>query len=136
MKEIETYLKELGWTSEIEREIEYFISPQFPLGLDLEYSVGELSLTNAHFGGDSIIIKLNPSIEDIEKFVELLSYKPGSFISSFDIKTKLQIIFDKLNLDKVATATQIEEYYKVKSTDKKIEGNQTRGYEILYPLYK
>lgn len=68
--------------------------------------------------------------------VELLDFRNGQFTTSADLKIKLKHVYTELNLNTRITAKEINNYYRTKLTMRRIDGKQTKGYEILYPLYK
>lgn len=60
---------------------------------------------------------LKDQISDQEVEIKvLLKLRKDAIISKADLKTQLQEIYDRLNIDKVAKATDITKWYEVKST--------------------
>ena len=60
---------------------------------------------------------LKDQISDQEVEIKvLLKLRKDAIISKADLKTQLQEIYDRLNIDKVAKATDITKWYEVKNT--------------------
>ena len=61
--------------------------------------------------------KIVDVVEGSETTIKVyLNLKEDSVISKADLKTKLQDIYDKIKVDRVAKATDIEKWYEVKTT--------------------
>lgn len=65
------------------------------------------------------------------KIVKLLNLREGEWISSEALKAKLQLIYDSLGLKQKAKSTDVHKYYYCKDLSRRIEGNQTRGVQVI-----
>lgn len=70
------------------------------------------------------------------KIVSLLNFTNGQWVSSADIKKKMQEAFNILGIDKTAKATLIDEYYFSEFKKKRVAGKPTDGYNIFFPKHK
>jgi len=69
------------------------------------------------------------------KIVKLLNLKDGAWISNKKAKDKIKKIYVKLNINKAAKATYLENWYSVKKTSRRINGNKIYGYIILHAKF-
>ena len=70
------------------------------------------------------------------KIVQLLNLRVGEWVSAAQLKVKLAEIYDKLNIDKVAKATDIEQYYGVNPQVRWIDGKSVKGFSIILSKIK
>ena len=70
------------------------------------------------------------------KIVKLLNLKTGTWVSTSELKLKLQSIYVKLNIEKTAKATDIIDYYEVKSLTKRKDSQVQSGFVINMSKYK
>lgn len=79
--------------------------------------------------------KMLDRVKDKKKLIQAfinLNLKEG-FISSSDLKKALKEQFDRMGLNLAAKATMIEDckLYSVKAVNKRVNGKQTKGYDII-----
>lgn len=65
------------------------------------------------------------------KVVSLLNYKVGNFISKNQAKNDLQYIYDELGFNKTAKSTELETFYSLEETTRRVGGVKTAGYIII-----
>jgi hypothetical protein len=65
------------------------------------------------------------------KIVTLLGYKSGQWLPNQTIKADLERIYSKLGITKTAKATDLQQYYGLKESVKKIKGTNIKGYTII-----
>ena len=70
----------------------------------------------------------------IRKLLDTRAYASGRFISRQRIKADLQIVYDKLDLDWTAKATDLGKIFKVRGSKLKENGSRVNGYVIIAPL--
>lgn len=86
-----------------------------------------------------VISKLKPLYEitqsktDINKEI-YKAFKEGQFLLSKDIKDRLFRIYEKLNIAKTPMPKDLEKYFLIKHTNKRIQGNSVKGYLLLKSL--
>lgn len=71
-----------------------------------------------------------------QKVIKMYPLRTGQFVSAKEVKVKLQSIYDKLNIYKLAKSTELKEYYEVKEKSKRVEGKVVAGYVIVLPKIK
>ena len=67
----------------------------------------------------------------VVKISKLLNIKSGEFISSAELKDKINSIYSSLDIKKSAKAGDITEWFEVKETVRKIEKRSVKGYSII-----
>jgi hypothetical protein len=65
------------------------------------------------------------------KIVKLLDLRVGQWLSAKDVKLRLSEVYEKLNLDVTAKATDLSKWFTVKKQSKRIDGDVTQGFSII-----
>lgn len=66
------------------------------------------------------------------KIVKLLGYKTGQWLPTQKIKEDLTNIYSELGITKTPKATDLNQYFNIKESVKKIEGINIKGYTIIH----
>jgi hypothetical protein len=70
------------------------------------------------------------------KIANLLDYRVGEWVSREEVKSRLQGIYGQLNLNVTAKSTDIENYYEVKESSKRVSGVLVKGLAIVSCKFK
>jgi hypothetical protein len=70
----------------------------------------------------------------IRELLDTRVYATGRFITRQKIKADLQIVYDRLDLDRTAKATDLGKIFKVRGSKLKENGSRVNGYVIIAPL--
>lgn len=70
------------------------------------------------------------------KIVKLLKLRVGQWISNAEAKEKIQEVYDTLDIDKKAKATDLSNWYEVEGRSKRIDSKKVAGINILANLIK
>lgn len=82
------------------------------------------------------LLKMNQLKSTESKIVTLLNLKDGEWISSNDAKSKIQDIYDELNVKAKAKGSDLFKWYGVKEVTKKIKGKVIKGFSIITTIVK
>jgi hypothetical protein len=82
------------------------------------------------------LIKVNDLKSNEWKIASLLKYNVGQFITLADVKTKLQSIYDRLEINKKAVATDINQYFETKNQSKRTGSSVVQGMVIINKKFK
>ena len=88
-----------------------------------------LNFEKPDFIKELTISNVGTSVE--AKVIQLFKYKVGEFVSSATAKERLTAIYADVGSPAKAKATDIEKYYEVMETKKKINGQTVRGFTII-----
>lgn len=120
-------------------DVNYLISVQ-PLIVTAYDVLGTEKVRRLNYVKDKIetaILNID-KIKSLENKIAILLKKDLSFgfYSSAKLKSLLQNIYSELGYkEEKAVSSHIERYYDCKATNKYIEGNKVRGYEIYRPKF-
>tara|TARA_R110000850_G_scaffold221286_2_gene347104 strand:+ start:4517 stop:6427 length:1911 start_codon:yes stop_codon:yes gene_type:complete len=70
------------------------------------------------------------------KVSKLLNYKSGQWISTANIKVRLQEVYNELNINQTATASALSNYYNVLAHKKRINSVPIAGFTIVLEKYR
>lgn len=65
------------------------------------------------------------------KIAMLLNLRVGEWISKADLKDKIQAIYTRLGIDKIAKATDVEKFFGVSNKPRKIDGSVVNGFSVI-----
>ena len=124
-------ISNLVLTVEADKEYEMIVEAYEVLGSDkckaLEYRKAEI---------EKALTIVNKQLHYTAKIVRLLDLRVGEWISAADLKVKIQSVYDQLDIDKKAKATDITEWYGVKEQCKRVSGDNKKGYAIITAAVK
>jgi glutaredoxin-related protein len=76
-------------------------------------------------------LKSNSQESKIVKYLQITNkFQNGKFITAKEAKETISKIYKELNVTKTAN---IKDYYEVKESQKRIDGEVTKGYIIIIP---
>lgn len=70
------------------------------------------------------------------KVANLLRYKVGQWISREEAKAKLEVIYKDLGLNLTAKATDLSNYFELKTSSKRVNNKLTHGFTIILSKFK
>lgn len=123
-------LKKLSLTDE-------HITELYPLVVDAYNKLGEDKVRQLRYTVKAIeteLLNLDKTATNEYKIAKMLSNYKG-FLSCKDLKNKLKSIYSSVGINKSAKASDIETYYNCKLTQRKIDGSNIKGYELIRPKY-
>lgn len=123
-------LKKLSLTDE-------HIIELYPLIVEAYNKLGEDKVRQLRYTVKAVeaeLLNLDKTATNEYKVAKMLSNYKG-FISCKDLKNKLKSIYSSVGINKSAKASDIETYYNCKLTQRKIDGINVKGYELIHPKY-
>jgi putative ribosome biogenesis GTPase RsgA len=93
--------------------------------------IARLEELNFHKGHikEQLVKMLDISTE--QKVLKAITLNKFDFYKTSDLKAKFQSIYDNLGIKKTAKGSDVKNYYNVKETSKRIDGDVFKGYQIL-----
>jgi hypothetical protein len=78
------------------------------------------------------VCEIKQALEDLNKpVVEALNLTPGEFITSKAAKALVKDIYAILGINRSPKGTDLNEYYNIRITTKRIDGKYHKGFEII-----
>ena len=109
------------------------IELEYPVIAEAYETLGSEKMKALKYRKSSIEEELlvNSQVENPVKIVNLLDLRVGEIISKEFLKMRIQAIYDQLSIKKKAKATDVNDWYTVKNTSKKIEGELAASVKII-----
>jgi hypothetical protein len=82
------------------------------------------------------LVKMDSLKSKSWKIAKLLGYRIGQWVTREDVKSELEFIYKDLGLNLTAKATDLENYYEIKKTSKRIDNKSTQGFVIILSKFK
>jgi hypothetical protein len=78
-----------------------------------------------------IVASDNSDNTKVIKLCKMLGFGAGAFVTLKEVKAAFAKAYSECGIKKTAKATDIEEFFDVKRSNRRIEGKQTEGYSII-----
>lgn len=114
-------------------------SGKFPILNDAIKKLGYEKIATMQYSQKRIkdaLLNADNSMDNMQKVVKALNIPNGTWISSADLKKKLQKVYNVLGIKDAVKATEIMRYYSCEEKQKRVDGQKVKGFLIFLPLYR